>query len=240
MSHNFFLFPHMELRLMFHTLWTNSSCHGYRSLEFPVSWVIKLPTLILLYWFISVTPYFLGLRSLGEQSRTFHRLLVSSPGFCILHTSFGENWGCFFPRCIKQQEIHRSDAQHPSGYVNPGVCSEYPGFLEPLLLETLQPHWAACSNAFIALALECFFLPCCVRPPPLVLSAGDTEDNFICSPLQEPNADNTQSEQSTCLLGFTWRISGGIWWGFRVFISGPTIAKGLHFSDWIWGPLQHC
>lgn len=75
-SRSFFLFPHMELRLMFHTLWTNSSCHGYHSLEFPISWVIKFPALILLYWFIYVTPYILGLLSLGEQSRTFHRVYL--------------------------------------------------------------------------------------------------------------------------------------------------------------------
>lgn len=93
MSHNFFLFPHMELRLMFHTLWTNGSCHGYRSLEFPVSRVIKFPTLILLYWFISVTPYFLGLLSLRGQSRTFHRLLVSSQAFAFCTPVWGKTEG---------------------------------------------------------------------------------------------------------------------------------------------------
>lgn len=91
----FFLFPHMEWRLMFHTLWTNSSCHGYDSLEFPVSWVIKFPTLILLYWFISVTPYFLGLLALREQSRTFHRLLVSSQAFAFCAPGFGKIEGVF-------------------------------------------------------------------------------------------------------------------------------------------------
>lgn len=128
MSHNFFLFPHMELRLMFHTLWTNSSCHGYHSLEFPVSWVIKFPTLILLYWFVSVTPYFLGLLSLREQSKTFHRLLVSSQAFVFCTPVWGKNWGCFFRRCIKQQESLQdwSDAQHPRGHVSPGLSSGCP------------------------------------------------------------------------------------------------------------------
>lgn len=78
-----FLFPHMELRLMFHTLWTNSSCHGYHSLEFSISRVIKFPTLILRYWFIYVAPRFLGLLSFREQSRMFHRPLLSSLAFAF-------------------------------------------------------------------------------------------------------------------------------------------------------------
>lgn len=101
----FLLFPHMELSLMFHTLWTNSSCHGYHSLEFPVSWVIKFPTVILLYWFVSVTPYFLGLLSL----RTFRRILGSPQAFAFCTPVSGKNW-VFCTRCVEQQETEQSEA----------------------------------------------------------------------------------------------------------------------------------
>lgn len=75
---------------------------------------------------------------------------------------------------IKQQEIHCSDTQHTRGYVSLGHCSRYTGFLKPLLLETPQPHWAACSSTFIALALVflCTMLSPCPESPPPVLSAG--------------------------------------------------------------------
>lgn len=80
---------------MFHTLWTNSSCHGYHNLEFPVSWVIKFPTVILLYWFVSVTPYFLGLLSL----RTFHRLLGSPQAFAFCTPVSGKKSSVLYKVC---------------------------------------------------------------------------------------------------------------------------------------------
>lgn len=108
----------MELRLMFHTLWTNSSCHGYRSLEFPVSWVIKFPTVILLYWFVSVTPYFLGLLSL----RTLHRLLASPQAFAFCTRVSGK----IVFRKVHETAGNRAEWSPRRGSVSPRLCSGYP------------------------------------------------------------------------------------------------------------------
>lgn len=99
MSHVFLLFPHMELRLMFHTLWTNSSCHGYHSLEFPVFWVIKFRTLILLYLFIFLTPDFLGLLSPHESKAGHLAGSLYLLGYCILLTGLEEHTGRCFATC---------------------------------------------------------------------------------------------------------------------------------------------
>lgn len=243
MSHNFFLFPHMELRLMFHKLWTNSSCHGYHSLEFPVSWVIKFPTLILLYWFISVTPYFHGLLSLREQSRTFHRLLVSSQTFAFCPAVLGKMEGVFSQGVSSSRKYtgvrpSTPEAVRALGSAMDTLASKASATGDPAasLGSPLQHFYSFSIRVFLPAMLS----PCCVSPPPLVLSAGDTENNFICSPLQDPDAGNSRQVDRLLWLGFTERISGGIWWGLRVFLSRPTITKGLHLSDGIWGPLQHC
>lgn len=159
-----FLFPHMELRLMFHTLWTNSSCHGYHSLEFPISWVIKFPSLIFLYWFIYVTPYFLGLLSLGEQSRTLHRLLVSSQAFAFCAPVLGKIETVFFPQGVSSSRKYTGmTPRTPEATWALGLCSGCPGFLKPLLLLTMQARSAARTSGFMALALDCFFPPCCLH-----------------------------------------------------------------------------
>lgn len=124
----FFLFPHIELRLMFHTLWTNSSCHGYHSLEFPVSWVIKFPAVILLYWFVSVTPYFLGLPCL----RTFHRLLRSPQAFAFCTPVPGRIEG--FSHSVWSSS-KQSRVKPPQGLCEPRALQWIPDLLKSVLLE---------------------------------------------------------------------------------------------------------
>ena len=228
----------MELRLMFHTMWTNSSCHGYQSLEFPVSWVIKFPTLILLYWFISLTPYFPGLPSLREQSRTFHRLLLSSQAFAFCTPVVGKIKGVF------SQDV--SSSRKHTGVerlCGPWAPQRVPWLLKASATGDPQPRWAAHANALMALVLECFFLPCCLHA---------VWAHLLSSCLKEIRTTAWSFLLHRSLMLITARASGqparwdsrgesqeesdGVW----EFFSCPTIAEGPHLSGGIWGPLQHC
>lgn len=143
----------MELRLMFHTMWTNSGCHGYHSLEFPVSWVIKFPTVILLYWFVSVTPYFLGLISL----RTFHRLLGSPQAFAFC-TPVSGGIECFSQGVCSSRKPH--GVKPPGALWVPG-SAELTQLVEVCAAGNPQPHWAAHSGQHLYSFSIAFLPPCC-------------------------------------------------------------------------------
>lgn len=223
----FLLFPHMEVRLMFHRLWTNSSCHGYHSLEFPVSWVIKFPTVILLYWFVSVTPYFFGLLSL----RTFLRLLGSPQAFAFCTPVLGRI-KCFSQGVWRSRvEWRPPGAQWAPGSAVHTQLVEICAAGNPSLTEQPCPRPVQLQHCIPAVSVLC-------SAPPRVLSAGEVQNNFICPPQELLLVPARVSGQPAC-----WnspRESAGIWWALGVPVSGPTITKGLHLADGIWGPLQHC
>lgn len=187
---------------MFHTLWTNSSCHGYHSLEFPISWVIKFPTVILLCLFVSATPYFLGLLSL----RTFHSLLRSPQAFAFSTPVSGKKWSIFHKVC---------EAAGNGEEWSPTKGSQWgPGLLKSVLLEI--PSLAEQPTPTPVQPQHC-------SVSPLTLSVL-TE---LGSP-QEPGAGNSQSEWSACLWN-SQSVSRNLM-GFESFCLWPYNNKRSTFG----------
>lgn len=85
--------------------------------------MIKFPTLILLYWVISLAPYFLGLFSLREQGRTFHRLLLSPWPFAFWPWLGGKGRVLFWSVWWAAGD----NTQRPRACVSPGLCRGHPG-----------------------------------------------------------------------------------------------------------------
>lgn len=206
---------------MFHTLWTNSSCHGYHSLEFPVSWVIKSPTVILLCWFVcnSLFPWFALLEDISQAA------WISS-GFCIFYTR--KKMGCFsqgvwISRRQRGVQPHRGALWAPGSAVGTQLVEVCAG-------GNPQPCWAA--QHLHSFSIPVFLLPCCLS---WLQECG--EQFCLFSP---GTWCWEQPEWVVSLPAAIHRVSAGIWWAWRVSVSGPTITKGLHLVDGAWGPLQHC
>lgn len=215
---------------MFHTLWTNSGCHGYHSFEFPVSWVIKFATVNLLYLFVSVTPYFFGFLSL----RTFHSLLGSPQAFAFC-TPVSGGIECY------SQDVwsSRKPSEVPQGLSEPQALQCTPSLLKSVLLEIpaslSSPHQHLCSSSTAFLLPGCLCAVQCTSSCPVCRRGA--EQLHLFSP--GAAAGTSQSECSASCWN-SHRLSAGIWWDLRVPVSAPTITKGLHLADGIWGPWQHC
>lgn len=205
---------------MFHTLWTNSSCHGYHSLEFPVSWVIKFPTVILFCWFVcnSLFPWFALLEDISQA------VWISS-GFCIFYTR--KKMGCFsqgvwISRRKRGVKPHQAALWAPDSAVGAQLVEVCAG-------GNPQPCRAAHSNTCTASALQCF-------PYHAVCPDWRSVENNFVLPRSLVLGTARVSGQPAAIH----RVSAGIWWALRVSVPGPTITKGLHLVDGAWGPLQHC